>query len=50
MKDDVFGSIMYNGKLINVDKEDVQNLKKISAELKDKNKKLEDRMEKILEQ
>lgn len=44
---DVFGNVMYEGKMINVDKEDIENLKKISKDLKEKNKKLEEKIEKI---
>ena len=44
---DVFGNVMYDGKMINVDKEDIENLKKISKDLKEKNKKLEEKIEKI---
>ena len=49
MKDDVFGSIMYQGKMINVDKEDIEKLKNISKELKKENSKLEEQIEKIFD-
>ena len=39
MKEDLFGNIMYDGKMINVDTEDIEKLSKISEELKEKNKK-----------
>lgn len=50
MKEELFGSIMYNGKMINVDKENIEVLKNISNELKEKNKKLEVSVEKIFNQ
>ena len=34
MKEDLFGNIMYDGKMINVDTEDIEKLSKISEELK----------------
>ena len=36
MKNEVFGSIMYDGKMINLDKENIETLEKISQELKEK--------------
>lgn len=50
MKEDKFGNIVYDGKTINLDKEDIENLKKISSELKEKNKNLEEKIEKIFKQ
>lgn len=50
MKEDVFGTIAYEGKMINVDKENIENLKKISSDLKEKNKRLEEKAEKIFYQ
>lgn len=50
MKEDLFGTVFYNGKLINVDTEDIEKLKKISEELKEKNNKLEEKSEKIFKQ
>ena len=50
MKEDIFGSVMYDGKLIDIDKEDIEKLKKISKELKEKNKKLEEKSENIFNQ
>ena len=50
MKQDVFGNIMYNGKMINIDKEKTENLEKILNELKEKNKVLEKKAEKIFNQ
>lgn len=47
MKDERFGNVMYNGKLINVDTEKIENLKKISEEIKEKKAKLEEKEEKI---
>ncbi|MBR1540889.1 MAG: hypothetical protein IJ629_07115 [Clostridia bacterium] len=50
MKDDLFGNIMYEGKMINVDKENIENLRKISSELKEKNKRLEEKADNIFNQ
>ena len=50
MYENQFGSIMYDGKLINIDTEDIEKLKKISEELKEKNIKLEEKTEKIFNQ
>lgn len=50
MKQDVFGSIIYDGKMINVDQEEIENLRKISLEIREKNKSLEEKVEKIFKQ
>ena len=50
MKEDVFGSIMYDGQMINVDKEEIEKLEKISKELKEKNKILEEKIDRIFNQ
>ena len=50
MKDDLFGNIMYEGKMVNVDKENIENLRKISSELKEKNKRLEEKADNIFNQ
>lgn len=50
MKDDLFGNIMYEGKMINIDNEQIEVLKKISEELYNKNIKLEEKVEKIFNQ
>lgn len=50
MKEDTFGTIMYDGKLIDIDKEDIEKLKKISKELSEKNDILEQKAEKIFNQ
>lgn len=50
MKENLFGSMMYNGKLVNIDTEDMEKLRKISEELKEKNKILEEKTEKIFNQ
>ena len=50
MKEELFGSIMNNGKLIDIDKEDIENLKIISKELREKNKILEEKTENIFKQ
>ncbi|MBR2290232.1 MAG: hypothetical protein IJ867_06575 [Clostridia bacterium] len=50
MKEDIFGSIMYNGKMVNVDTEEIEVLRNISSELKEKNKRLEETVEKIFNQ
>lgn len=34
MENEIFGSVMYNGKMINLDKENIENLEKISQDLK----------------
>lgn len=36
MDKDVFGSIMYSGKMVNLDKENIESLEKMSQELKEK--------------
>ena len=46
----MFGSVMYNGKMINVDNENIEVLKNISNEIKEKNKALEITAEKIFNQ
>ena len=50
MKEELFGSIMYNGKLVDIDKEDIENLKNISKDLREKNKILEEKIENIFKQ
>lgn len=50
MEEDKFGTVMYNGKIVNVDTEDIEILKKISKELKEKNEELEKKSEKIFNQ
>lgn len=50
MKQEVFGNITYEGKLVNVDKEDIEKLKEISKNLKEKNKKLEQKIDGIFKQ
>ena len=50
MKEDVFGSIMYDGKMVNIDKEDVEKLKTISDELKKKASILNQKAESIFKQ
>ena len=50
MKEETFGSIMYNGKMINIDSENIDVLKNISGALKEKNKQLEMTEEKIFNQ
>ena len=50
MKEELFGSIMYEGKMINVDQEDIETLKKIVTTLTEKNKKLEAKAENIFKQ
>ena len=50
MKEETFGSIMYKGKMINIDSENIDVLKNISDELKEKNKQLEMTVEKIFNQ
>ena len=36
MSKDVFGTVMYDGKMINLDSENIEKLEKISKELKEK--------------
>lgn len=36
MSKDTFGTIMYEGKMINLDSENIEKLEKISTELKEK--------------
>ena len=50
MIEDKFGTIMYNGKVVDIDTEDIEKLKKISKELKEKNEELEKKSEKIFNQ
>lgn len=50
MEEDKFGTVMYNGKIVNVDTEDIEILKRISKELKEKNEELEKKSEKIFNQ
>ena len=50
MKEELFGSILYDGQMINVDQEDIENLKKIAKTLTEKNQKLEEKAENIFKQ
>ena len=50
MREDKFGNITYEGKLVNVDTDDIEKLKFISKDLKNKNVKLEEKIEKIFKQ
>ena len=50
MNEDTFGSVMYDGKLIDLDKEDIEKIKKISKELSERNDELEKKVEKIFNQ
>lgn len=36
MKEEVFGSVMLDGKMINLDKDDLEKLQDISSKMKDK--------------
>ena len=50
MKDELFGTISYDGKMINLDKDNIEDLKKISSELKERQKNLEIKVENIFKQ
>ena len=50
MKQDIFGKVMYEGKMVDIDKTNMEALKKISEELKEKNQKLEEKAENIFNQ
>jgi len=50
MKEELFGSIMYEGQMINVDEEDIENLTKIAQALKEKKARLEEKAENIFKQ
>ena len=50
MEKDTFGSTMIEGKMINIDKEDINTLKKYSDELKQKVNLLNDKVENVFKQ
>ncbi len=50
MENDIFGSVMYDGKMINLDKESIENLEKISEELKIKTESLKSKMITVFKQ
>ena len=50
MNKDIFGNIFYEGKIIDIDKEDINKLKEISQKLVEKNRTLEEKMDKIFYQ
>ena len=50
MKEELFGTIMYDGKMYNLDKDDIDELVKISQELKEKAQNLEEKVEKVFKQ
>jgi hypothetical protein len=50
MKEELFGTISYDGKMINLDKDNIEDLKKISSELKERQKNLEIKVENIFKQ
>jgi hypothetical protein len=47
---EVFGSIMHNGTMVNLDKESIEKLEKISSELKEKYDALEKKSKTIFNQ
>lgn len=50
MENDIFGSVVYDGKMINLDKESIENLEKISEELKIKTESLKSKMITVFKQ
>ncbi|MCI8309614.1 MAG: hypothetical protein HFJ45_05400 [Clostridia bacterium] len=50
MTEEKFGSMMYNGKMINLDTENVEMLEKISNELKLKSESIKKKAEAIFKQ
>ena len=50
MENDIFGSVMYDGKMINLDKESIENLEKISEELKIKTESLKSKIITVFKQ
>ena len=50
MQEELFGSIVYEGQMINVDQEDVEKLREIAQALKEKKAKLEEKAENIFKQ
>jgi hypothetical protein len=50
MKEEKFGTIMNDGKIIDLDKENIEKLEKLSADLKDKSNSLKQKAEAIFNQ
>ena len=50
MKEEKFGTIFYDGKIVDLDKEDIEKLKNLSKELKDKSRALDKKAEYIFNQ
>lgn len=50
MNQDIFGNIMYDGKMINIDKLEIEELEKISKDLKEKCNNLKRKSESIFKQ
>jgi hypothetical protein len=49
-QDEKFGNIIHNGNMINIDKESIENLEKISLELKEKCESLRQKTDAIFKQ
>lgn len=50
MKNENFGSIMYDGKIIDIDKSDIKELQKISKDLKEKSQDLNNKIITVFKQ
>lgn len=50
MKSNSFGSIMYDGKIIDIDKNDIDELQKISKDLKEKSQDLNSKIITVFKQ
>ena len=50
MSNELFGSIVYDGKMINLDKEDLEKLKNMSIELKNEQKNLIEKISPVFNQ
>jgi hypothetical protein len=50
MKKEMFGTIMYDGKMINLDSTEIEKLEKISSDLKEKCESLKKKSEVIFKQ
>ncbi len=50
MKNEKFGSIMFDGKMIDLDRADINELKKVETKLKEKENNLKDKVVTIFKQ
>lgn len=50
MKNEKFGSIMYEGKIVNIDMSNINDLEKISKELEEKEKNLKEKIFTVFKQ